>query len=147
MGVKKMIKTYIDKIVQNGKQEDMECLKDILSDTMYELKTYNEEDYKKYKNKIKGMAYDYQFDEELAKEIVEKMRPLGEHWDMETIASVIGNDSHGLINMYVVLNSLANDYKDVISLDDTETYVNLAHAWLDDEDGKEHKLWKYFIGD
>lgn len=140
-----MIKTYIEKIVQNGKQEDMECLKDIFVEIMCELKSDNVDDYKRFKTKIKGMAYGYQIDEELAKEIVSKMRPLGEYWSMETISNVIGNDSHGLYNMYVVLNSLANDYKDAINLDDTETYVKLAHAWLDDEDGKEHKLWKYFI--
>lgn len=141
-----MIKSYIDRIVQNGRQEDMECLKDMLSDTMYELKDYNEKDFKKYKNKIKGMAYDYQLDEEMARDIVENMKPLGEYWSMETVASAIGNDNHRLEDMYVVLNSLANDYQGIVSLDDTETYVKLAHAWLDDVDGGEHKVWKYFVG-
>lgn len=48
--------------------------------------------------------------------------------------------------MYVVMNSLANDYQDIISLEDAETYIKMAHAWLDDVDQKEHKLWKYFVG-
>lgn len=142
-----MIKTYIDRIVQNGTNEDMECLKDILSDSLYELKEYDNETYKKYKNKIKGMAYNYEIDEELAKEIVSNMKPLGEYWSIEEVSNANGEDNHRIEDVYVVMNSLANDYKDVISLDDTDTYVRLARAWLDDEDGKEHKVWKYFVGE
>lgn len=142
-----MVKTYIDRIVQTGNQEDMECLKDILSNTIYELKEYNKKDYKKYANKIKGMAYNYQIDEEMAREIVGDMKPIGEYWSMETVTSAIGNDNHRLEDMYVVLNSLYNDYSNIIDTSDTETYVKLARAWLDDVDGKEHKLWKYFVED
>ena len=36
-----MIKTYVDKIVQNGRQEDMEELGEIFSNVMHELKEYN----------------------------------------------------------------------------------------------------------
>lgn len=96
---------------------------------MYEVKKLNEKD------------------EELAKEIVDNMKPLGEYWSMDTVASVIGNDNHKLTDMYVVMNSLINDYSNVISSDDTDTYVKMAHAWLDDEDAKKHKLWKYFVSD
>ena len=141
-----MVKKYINKIVQNGKQEDMEELGDIFSDVMSELKEYNKEDYMEYKHKLCGMAYNYQIDEYMAHEIVEDMKPLGEYWNMNTIKSVIGNDNHRLEDMYVVMNNLANDYQDIISLEDAETYIKMAHAWLDDVDQKEHKLWKYFVG-
>ena len=140
-----MVKKYIDKIVQNGKQEDMEELGDIFSDVMYELKEYNKADYMEYKHKLCGMAYNYQIDEHMAHEIVEDMKPLGEYWNMETIKSVIGNDNHRLEDMYVVMNSLVNDYQSIISPDEAETYIKMAHAWLDDQDAKEHKLWKYFV--
>lgn len=140
-----MVKKYLDKIIQNGKQEDMEELGDIFSDVMYELKEYNKSDYMEYKHKLCGMAYNYKIDEHMAHEIVEDMKPLGEYWDMETVKSVIGNTNHSLEDMYVVMNSLANDYKDIISLDDSETYIKMAYAWLDDPDAKEHKLWKYFV--
>ena len=139
------MKEYIDKIVKNGKQEDMDCLSNILVDSLYKIKEYDYNDFKKYKNKIKGMAYNYQIDEELAKEIVEDMKPLGEYWSMETVASVIGNDTHRLCDMYVVMNSLVNDYQSVVSFDDAETYIKMAHAWLDDVDGKENKVWWYFV--
>ena len=141
------MKEYLKMIVNNGTQEDMDCLGDILIDALYEVKETNHEKYKKYKNKIKGMAYGYKVDKELAKEIVEDMKPLGEYWDMETIASAIGNDTHRLEDMYVVMNSLANDYKDIVSLEEPDTYVKMAHAWLDDIDAKHNKLWKYFMED
>ena len=101
--------------------------------------------YKHYKNKLKGMAYNYTIDKHLAKEIVDNMYPLGEYWDIETISSVIGNDTHRVEDMYVVMNSLANDYQKVISLDDAGTYIKLAHSWLDDEDAKDNKIWWYFV--
>lgn len=142
-----MIKTYIDRIVQNGTNEDMECLKDIFTNAMSELKDINPSKYKEYKIKLKGMAYNYEIDEELAKEIVSNMKPLGEYWSIEEVSNANGEDNHRIEDVYVVMNSLANDYKDVISLDDTDTYVRLARAWLDDEDGKEHKVWKYFVGE
>ena len=124
----------------------MKKLGDMLADIIYSTKESHPDLYKKYKTKLIGMAYNYQIDKELAHEIVEDMKPLGEYWSMETIASVIGNDTHRLEDMYVVMNSLANDYQNVVSLDNAETYVKMAHAWLDDVDAKEHKLWKYFIG-
>ena len=125
----------------------MNCLTNIFVDLLNDEKEYNYNDYKKYKNIIIGMAYNYQIDAELAKEIVEDMKPLGEYWDMQTVRNVIGNDMHRLEDMYVVLNSLANDYSKIISLEDVETYINMAHAWIDDVDGKKNKIWKYFVED
>ena len=139
------MKEYLKMIINNGKQEDMDCLGDIMIDALYELKESNYEKFKKYKNKIKGMAYDYKVDKELAKEIVEDMKPLGEYWDMETIASVILNDTHRLEDMYIVMNSLVNDYQNVVKTDDVETYIKMAHAWLDDVDGHNNKVWWYFV--
>jgi Glu-tRNA(Gln) amidotransferase subunit E-like FAD-binding protein len=139
------MKEYLEKIVSNGKKEDMDCLGEILIDSLYNLKENDYSKFAKYKAKIKGMAYNYQLDRELAQEIVEDMKPLGEYWNIETVSSVIGNTPHKLENMYVVMNSLANDYKDVINLDDAETYVKMANAWLSDVDGRENKVWWYFV--
>lgn len=142
-----MIKKYIKMIVDNGNQQDMECLSDMLSDVIYLIKDEHYDTYKKYKNKLEGMAYNYKINDELAKEIVEDMKPLGEYWDMQTVRNAIGNDMHRLEDMYVVMNSLANDYSQIISLEDVETYINMAHAWIDDVDAKKDKVWKYFVED
>ena len=139
------MKEYINKIVNNGNQEDMECLTTMFLDLMSEAKENKPMLYKKYKTKLMGMAYNYKIDEELAHEIVEDMKPLGEFWSMEQVKGVMTNDSHRLEDMYVVLNSLANDYSNIISTEETETYIKMAHAWIDDIDAKENKIWKYFV--
>ena len=139
------MKEYLQRIVNNGKKEDMECLGDILIDSLYEMKENDYEKFKKYKNKIKGMAYGYKVDKELAKEIVDDMKPLGEYWTMETIASVVINNPHRIEDMYVVMNSLVNDYQNVVSPDEVETYIKMANAWIDDPDAHENKIWWYFV--
>lgn len=141
-----MIKQYIDRIVENGNPKDMDCLSEMLVDLLYGLKETDYKLFKMYKTKLKGMAYEYQIDEELAKEIVSDMKPLGEYWNIETVSSVVNKEGYDLLAMYVVMNSLANDYQSAIPLDNVETYVKLASAWLVDVDGHDHKLWWYFIG-
>ena len=138
------MKEYIEKIVNNGKQEDMECLSDILENSLHSLSKTNKEEYNKFKNKIIGMAYNYTINNELAHDIVDNMKPLGEYWSKEQIINVIG-DVPNIDGIYVVMNSLANDYKDVISLDDVDTYVKMTNAWINDEDGHKNKIWWYFV--
>ena len=138
------MKEYLQMIVDNGKKQDMECLSDILIELMYELKESNHYEYEEYKRKIIGMAYDYKINGELAYDIVTDMRPRGEYWDKDTIISVVGNQPN-INDIYVVMNSLANDYGDVISLEDVETYVKMTNAWLNDVDAKRDKVWWYFV--
>ena len=139
------MKEYIDRIITNGSKEDMDCLEDIMIELLHELKERNVMEYKKYKTKIKGMAYNYEIDEELAHEIVEDMKPKGEYWNMDTIKSVLVNDTHKLVDMYVVMNSLVNDYGEVINPEEVSTYIQMADAWIDDIDGKSNKIWWYFV--
>ena len=42
------------------------------------------------------------------------------------------------------MNSMANDYGEIISTEDVDTYVKLSEAFINDEDAVEHKVWKYF---
>ena len=138
------MKEYLDKIVNNGKPEDMDCLGEMLITMIDDLKDTNYDKYKKYKNKIIGMAYDYTINDELAKSIVDDMKPRGEYWSKETVTNVVGNVPN-IDTIYVVMNSLVNDYGDIISPDEVETYVKMTMAWIDDEDGHENKAWWYFV--
>lgn len=133
------MKKYLDMIVENGKKEDMDCLGEMLINLIEDS-----DDKKKYENKIKGMAYDYRITDELAHDIVQDMKPLGEYWNKETIMNVVGNVPN-IDEIYVVMNSLVNDYGEVISKDDVETYKKMTIAWLNDEDGHRNKVWWYFI--
>lgn len=140
------MKKYLDKIIENNHEGDMVLLGNMFSDIMHELKDYAPKSvYDSYKIKLKGMAYNYTLDEELAKHIVEDMKPIGEQWNMETLSQLLNNDAHNLCDMYVVINSLANDYKDIIPLTQRDTYIKMAHAWIDDIDGRDHKVWWYFV--
>ena len=141
-----MIKKYIQMIVDNGKQEDMEELSDMLEEVIYYIKENNKTKYDKYKNKLIGMAYNYKFDEELARKIVENMSN-GEIWSMDTIKSVMKsyNVNEDYCEFYLVMNSLINDYGEIIPSDDVETYIKMAKAFIHDSDAKENKVWIYFM--
>ena len=140
-----MIKKYIQMIVDNGKPEDMEVLSDMLEEIIYYVKETDKPKYDKYKTKLMGMAYDYKFDEEFAKHIVDEMSN-GEIWDMEIIKTVMKNYNVNErdCDFYIVMNSLANDYGDIIPIEDVETYIKMAKAFINDPDAKENKLWIYF---
>ena len=60
------IKKYIQMIVDDGNQEYMECLSDMLSEIIYKMKEPHHDMYMKYKEKLYGMAYNYEIDEEMA---------------------------------------------------------------------------------
>ena len=136
------MKKYIERIVLSGKKEDMDCLEDILLDSLCELKETNPEKYHKFKIKIIGMAHNFKIDKDLANEIVNDMKPKGKYWTEEQVFQLIGNQSY---DMYVVMNSLANDYGEIIPLDDTDMYIELADAWIKDVDAAENKTWWYFV--
>lgn len=140
-----MIKKYIRMIVDNGKSEDMEELSDMLEEIIYYIKENDKPKYDKYKIKLMGMAYEYKFNEELAKHIVDNMSN-GEIWDIDTIKSVMKNYNvnEDYCEFYIVMNSLASDYGQIISIDDVETYIKMAQAFIHDSDAKDNKVWWYF---
>jgi hypothetical protein len=136
----------IDKIVDEEDTKEMVELSYMLEDTICELKKYDKECYNKYKMKLYGMANDYKFDKDYAMEIVSKMKPLAEVWDMETTTDVknqyeINADD---CDFYIVLNSLANDYGKIISVEEVETYAKMADAFINDADAKDNKVWIYY---
>lgn len=69
------IEEYIEKIVDNGKIEDMQELSDMLEDTMEIIKDYDKECYKDFEMKLYKMAYGSHLNKSMAQDIVNKMRP------------------------------------------------------------------------
>lgn len=142
MKIKEMIETVISK----GKTEDMLKLNDMLNELICDLKVENPKLYREYKKELYETAYGKVIMEDKAIEIVEEMRPFGEKWDIETIEKVSvdnmikGNKS----DVYLVMNSLYNDYYDVFG-EDTDTYVKMTKSWLDDKDAVEDKVYEYFM--
>lgn len=141
-----MIRKYIDKIRDNKRPEDMEKLGDMLASLIEMTEESHPDIYKKYKNKLMGMAYDYKFDEVMATDIVNNMKPLGEYWNIETIKQVkeANNLEEDLYCLYVVMNSMVNDYGNILDKEDVNTYIKMSEAFINDEDASDHKVWKYF---
>lgn len=69
------IEEYIEKIIDNGKIEDMETLGDMLEDTMEIIKDYDKECYDKLEKKLYVLAYGSHLNKSIAEEIVNNMRP------------------------------------------------------------------------
>jgi len=139
------IEEIIERIVDNGRVEDMRELSDILEDTIETLKEYYPEEYKKYEKKLYEMAYGCVLNKDMAKEIVSKMRPYGEKWSIEETSNI--QRDYGLnfrdADFYIVMNSAYNDYNDIFR-DDIEKYVRFTNDFINDEDAKTDKVYIYY---
>jgi hypothetical protein len=139
------IEEIIQVIVDNGRIEDMHELSDILEDTIEILEQYYPEKYKKYEMKLYEMAYGCVLNEEMAKEIVSKMRPYGEKWTIEETSNIQRDYGVGFRpeDFYVVINSAYNDYNDLFA-EDIEKYVRFTSDFINDEDAKQDKVYIYY---
>ena len=139
------IKEIIQVIVDNGRIEDMHELSDMLEDNIELLKDYYPDKYKEYEIKLYEMAYGCVLNEQMAHDIVSKMRPYGEKWTMEETSNMQRQYGLGMrdIDFYVVINSAYNDYNDIFR-DDTEQYIRFANDFINDEDAKQDKVYIYF---
>lgn len=141
------IEEYIEKIVDNGKIEDMQELSDMLEDTMEIIKDYDKECYKDFEMKLYKMAYGNHLNKSMAEDIVNKMRPYGQRWSYEESRNL--QEQRGIndidpIEFFVVLNSAYNDYKDIFS-EDIEGYIRFTIDFIKDEDAKPNKVFNYFM--
>ena len=139
------IREMIDKIIDEGNNEKMYKLNDMLNDLIYDLKSINSKMYNEYKTCLYELAYGKVILPEKAMEIVKEMSPYGEHWDMETVKQVLrdNNLKFEVSDFYLVLNSVYNDYCSIFG-EEVETYIKLAKNWLDDKDAVEDKVYVYF---
>ena len=140
------IEEYIEKIVDNGKIEDMETLSDLLEDTLEIIKDYDKECYKEMEMKLYKMAYGNHLNKSMAEEIVHKMRPYAEHWSFEETRNLQrqrGIDDIDEVEFYIVINSAYNDYKDLFN-EDIESYIRFTIDFIKDEDAKQDKVFLYY---
>lgn len=139
------IEEYIRKIVDEGDRSEMEKLSDILEEVIDLIKEYDENAYKKYAMCLYKMAYGEVLSEDMADEIIRKMQPYGMKWTLhesEDIQNRYGIDARP-VDFWIVLNSAFNDFRNVFG-DDLDTYVRYTEAFINDEDAKPGKVWKYY---
>lgn len=137
------IKEYIEKIVENGKDEDMEKLSDILVEIICNMKEYHYDKYKYYKTCIYELVYGKKISDEMREEIVER---IGEHWtidETETMRSKYGYSDILPNEFNVVMNMAYSDYANIFG-DDLDLYIKFSKAFIKDDDAKEGKVYIYF---
>lgn len=137
------IKGYIDKIVETGKEEDMEKLSDMLVEIIYKMKEPHYDKYKHYKMCLYELAYGKTVSDEMREEIVER---IGEHWTLaetETVRSKYGYSDILPNEFNVVMNMAYSDYANVFG-DSLDLYVKFSRAFIKDDDAKEGKVYLYF---
>lgn len=141
------IEEIIQVIVDNGRVEDMHELSDILEDVLEVIENYDKDCYDKYAMKLYKMAYGNTFNKQMAEEIVDNMRPYGKRWSMEETKQLqeqYGIDNIRSTDFFIVMNSAYNDYRDLFD-DNTEKYIKFTIDFIQDEDAKPDKVFKYFI--
>lgn len=140
------IKEMIQKIADDGDRREMEELSNILNELAHILKKYDDDIFEEYYMKLYHMAYGDRFNREMAEEIVSKMQPYRMRWGLEETRDIqqeFGLDNLDQYDFFIVLNSAYNDYRDIFG-DNLEMYVKFTRDFIEDEDAKEGKVFKYF---
>lgn len=101
----------------------------------------------------KGKMSFMPMDEHTAKKWVHAMKNAdgssGEKWSMEQAEQIMRQASIDSepAEFYAVLNAIYSDYAEVAKkhhMDTVEYYVDMARAWLEDEDAVKHKAMAYY---
>lgn len=139
------IKEMLAKIIDKGNIEDMYKLNEMLDELICDLKEQKPKLYKEYKKQLYELAYGNVILEDKAVEIVKNMKPFGEHYNMQDAKEIREDYSikHSVSDVYLVVNSLYNDYHDLLE-DNDEIYAKMTKLWLNDSDSVEDKVYLYF---
>ena len=141
------IEKIIKKIVDDGNIEYMHELSDMLEDTLEIIQKYDEDCYKEYELDLYKMAYGSNLTRGMAEEIVRKMKPNAEKWNInetQQIQEQFGISNINPVDFYIVMNSAYNDYQNLFN-DNVEMYVRYSEDFINDEDAKSDKVFLYFM--
>jgi len=145
------IEEYIEKIVDNGKIEDMEELSDMLEDTMEIIERYDKECYKEFEMKLYVLANGKVLTDNMKREWVKEMRPMSK-WTEEEVKNIVSQYGFEVpyMSAFVILNMLYSDMKSAFGDGNDEEslkrYLRGTNDWYFDEDAKvdgEQKLFNY----
>lgn len=153
------IEEIIQKIVDNGRIEDMKTLSDMLEDTMEELEKYDKNCFDKYMMKLYKMAYGNVLPDKLKIQWVNNMKPAA-RWQVEQIEEIKNIYRRYGVNMpfysfFVIINLLYSDMSnslgEINNEEDLTRYIQATNDWYYDEDAyntQEAKLlayWEYVV--
>lgn len=143
MTYKELIKKFID----DASEEDMEMLTCKTDKFVEEVREKHPEMVEKFLLKLE-LVLSPSFSKDTAKYAVAKMKnkdgTTGEHWDYATTTKVLESKGYDFkpCDWYYVLNMIYSDYFKSGRSD--ETYIEMAHDFLSDEDSPENKAKKYW---
>lgn len=134
----------IEEIIETIAEKGM--LSDILEDTMEIIKNYDKECYEEYLTKLYEIAYGKKLNRQMAEKIVSEMRPNHERWnynEIERLQEEKGITEISTTEFYIIMNMAYNDYHNIFG-EDIDGYIKFTMDFINDEDGKEDKVYKYF---
>ena len=141
-----MYEVYIQKIMDSANPQKIKELGDIFKELISEIKESHKEIYDKIETKLYEISEGKILNEEKAKEIIMKMKPVGMKWTLEETEQVRNNYGYTTImpvDFWIVMNSAYNDYKDIFN-EDIDKYAMFSYAFINDEDGIDDKVYEYF---
>lgn len=140
------VKEYLVKIIEKGRQEDMEKLSVIFDEAIFKVKDCDIEWYDKKCMELYTMAYGKVLNEEMARDIITKMEPYHMHWTLEQskqLQSENGLSNIRDIDFWITFNEGYNDYHDLFD-ENIDMYIKYTKNFIMDKDGKDDKVFLYF---
>ena len=136
----------MEKIIKDGKQEGMEILADVFDKAMRYIEESDEEEYEELELCLHKGAYGKILTEDMAKDIIVKMKPYGMKWTLDQTKDV--QKQYSLtdirdVDFWIVMNMAYNDYHELFD-EDLGMYVKYAKSFIKDEDAKAGKVFEYF---
>ena len=141
-------KDIVYKYGRNGKTESMEKLTELVDDFVDDIKESHSDKVSCFLTQV-DLLLNPHFTKYSAKRVVSNMKnkdgSIGEHWDYETTTKVLESKGYDFnsYDWYYVLNMIYSDYYKSGRSD--ETYIELAHDFLSDEDAPHYKAKKYYL--
>lgn len=140
-----MHKKMLEEMKKRSSKEDLICAIDLLDMALDTIKETDEEFYEHLETKLYEALYGKVLSEDMARKIIQKMRPFGMKWTLEETTDILKSHNWNLphIDFWVVMNSAYNDYRELFD-EDIEEYAKYAKLFIKDDDAKEGKVYTYF---
>jgi len=137
-------KKYITKILSSGDTDKIEEMSEYME---YIIDMVGDRELEKVEQKLYEIAEGKVLNEDMAKEIIEDMKPYGMKWTLTDTEGVRGNYGYSDIrpvDFWIVMNSAYNDYHDLFE-ENIEWYAKFSKDFIIDPDAIDEKVYCYFM--
>ena len=137
-------KKYITKILNSGDMNKVEEMSEYIE---YIIDMVGDRELEKVEQKLYEIAEGKMLNEDMAKEIIDKMKPYGMKWsltDTEGVRNSYGYSDIRPVDFWIVMNSAYNDYHDLFE-ENVEWYAKFSKDFIIDPDAIDEKVYCYFI--